>query len=78
LADTRNPPAAAPAKTTAPKAVKMHRAVHDLRTGPKPENMIEAGTIITDEVADEHKLNDKALEQLTDSGAVDLVEVLKG
>ncbi|WP_267396562.1 MULTISPECIES: hypothetical protein [unclassified Sphingomonas] len=70
-----NPPAA---KSSAPKKVQMHSSVHQLHTGTKPENVIEPGTIITDEVAKEHKLDKKALDALTDSGALELVDVLKG
>ncbi len=82
MADTPpTPPAAKPAtaaKSSTPQNVKMHRAVHEVLTGPKPEQKIEPGTLITDEVAKEHKLDAKALTALTDSGALDMVDVLKG
>lgn len=71
-------PTTPPAKTAAPKMTKMHRAVHEIATGPKPENKIEAGTLLTDDVAKEHKLAEKDLKALTDTGAVELVDVLKG
>lgn len=58
--------------------VKMPRAVHELRTGPKPEQMIASGTIIDDELAKKHKLGSDELKALEKSGAVELVEVLKG
>lgn len=65
------------AKPTAkPKNVKTPRAVHELVTGPKPENKIDAGEIITDDVAKANKLDDKAIKHLIETGAVDLVDVL--
>ena len=63
---------------TAPKAVKMPRAVHQLHTGPKPEQVIEPGTLITDEVAKKHKFDDQQLGRLQDAGAIELVDILKG
>jgi hypothetical protein len=65
-------------KPAAPKTVQMPRTIHELRTGTKPEQMIEAKTIITDEVAKQHKLDSKAVEHLVGTGAVDMVDVLKG
>jgi hypothetical protein len=73
MADAPTTPAA---KTAAPKMVQMHRAVHEIATGPKPENKIEAGTLLTDDVAKEHKLAEKDLKALTLTGAVELVDVL--
>ncbi len=75
MADTPTPTAA---KTSSPKMTKMHSAVHEIVTGPKPENKIEAGSLLTDEVVKEHKLAEKDLKALTETGAVELVDVLKG
>lgn len=61
-----------------PKIVQMPRAVHELITGPKPEQKIDAGDFIDDAVAKENKLDDKAIKSLTASGAVELVDILKG
>ncbi|MBB4154172.1 hypothetical protein GGQ80_002082 [Sphingomonas jinjuensis] len=60
-----------------PKTVEMHRAVHELQTGKDDDSKILAGTLITDDVAKAHKLDSKALDRLIETGAVDLVEVLK-
>lgn len=64
-------------KSTAPKTVQMPRTVHQLHTGPKPEQVIEPETIITDDVAKQHKLTEKGIEALVTSGAIELVDVLK-
>jgi hypothetical protein len=69
-----DPTTAAPA----PKMVKMPRARHELVTGPKPDQKIDAGEMITDELATKHKLSDKTLASLVETGAVELVDVLKG
>jgi len=62
----------------APTTVKMPRTVHELRTGPKPEQMIKPKTVITDSIAQEHKLDSKEVDRLVGAGAIELVEVLKG
>jgi hypothetical protein len=66
--------AAAPAAK--PKNVKMPRAVHEIVTGKKSDEKIDAGELITDDVAKEHKLSDAAIERLVATGAVALVDVL--
>ena len=68
----------APKSEVAPKTVQMPRTVHELRTGPKPEQMIEPKTMITEAVAKEHKLDSKEVDRLVDTGAIELVDVLKG
>ncbi len=73
-ADT--PPAAAASKT--PKLVKMARAVHELITGKKPDDLIAPGEFITEAVAKKHSLDDKAIASLVISGGVELVDVHKG
>ena len=75
MADT--PPVAAKASTT-PKTVKMARTVHELVTGPKPEQKLDPETFLTDDVIKEHKLDDKAIVALVATGAVELVDVHKG
>ena len=61
---------------TKPKNVKTPRAVHEIVTGKKADEKIDAGEIITGDVAKQHKLDDKALLRLIASGAIDLVDVL--
>ncbi|WP_294354050.1 hypothetical protein [uncultured Sphingomonas sp.] len=68
----------AAAKTAAPKKVEMQRSVHEIITGPKPENVIEPGTLMTDDVTKKHTLDAKSIKALTASGALETVEVLKG
>ena len=60
-----------------PKTVQMHRTVHELITGKGVDERIDAGVILTDEIAKKHKLDAKALDALTGKGALDLVDVLK-
>lgn len=66
--------AAAPAAK--PKNVKTPRAVHEIVTGKKADEKIDAGEVITDDVAKAHKLDDKAILRLIETGAVDVVDVL--
>lgn len=61
-----------------PTMTSVPRAVHELRTGPKPEQTVAPGTLITEEVGKQHKIDGKTIEALTASGAIELVEVLKG
>lgn len=68
----------APAAASAPKTVEMPRAVHEIVTGPKPENKIAAGTLLTDDILKTHGLDDEAVLDLVDTGAIDQVDVLKG
>lgn len=65
-------------KAAAPTMVSMPRAVHELVTGPEPDAKIDAGTLITDDVAEEHGLEIEQLAALVASGAIELVDVLKG
>ena len=62
---------------TAPKTAQMPRTVHELVTGPKPDQVIASGTFIDDDVAKTHKLTAKEIDRLVDKGAVELVEVHK-
>lgn len=61
-----------------PTMVKMARAVHELKTGKKPGEVIAPGEFITDAVAKKHSLDTTAIDDLVDRGAVERVEVLKG
>ena len=70
MADEATAPAAKP------KNVKTPRAVHEIVTGKKPDEKMEAGEIITEDVAKAHKLSDAAVERLIDTGAIDFVDVL--
>ncbi|WP_230770687.1 hypothetical protein [Sphingomonas sp. Leaf4] len=75
-ADTADDTTTADTGTTAPREEKLPRAVHELRTGPEPDDKIDGGTIITDELAAEHDLDDAQLEKLFGAGAIELVDVL--
>lgn len=66
------------AADTVPAITTMPRAVHELVTGKKPDEMIAAGTLITADLAKQHKLDGNALEALAASGAIEAVEVVKG
>lgn len=66
-----------PQTASTPKAVQMPRTVHELLTGPKPEQKLAPGTLLTDDVAKLHKLDGKTVDALKTSGAIEMVEVLK-
>lgn len=74
MADQNTSTAAATAKK--PRMVEMPRAVHELRTGKDADDVIEAGTIIDDDLAKKHKLTDAVLKDLKARGAVDTADVL--
>lgn len=76
MADATPKPAAKPAAT--PTMTKIHRAVHELRTGPGTDDKIEAGALLTAAVLESHHFDPKTVEQLVKSGAIGFVEVLKG
>ncbi|MBD8548009.1 hypothetical protein IFT82_14840 [Sphingomonas sp. CFBP 8760] len=63
-------------ETSPQKMVEMPRAVHELRTGKGPGNVIVPGTIITDAIAKKHKLDDETMLALIATGAVNVAEVL--
>lgn len=65
-------------KTAAPKKVEMQRTVHEIVTGAKPDDRIDPGTLLTDDVTKKHKLDADTVKALTASGALETVEVLKG
>lgn len=69
---------AAPKASTGPTLVEVARAVYEIVTGPKAGEKIDPGTFLTDEVTAAHKLDEKAVDALVASGAVELVEVHKG
>lgn len=76
MGDAPTKPAAKAATT--PTMTKVHRAVHELRTGPDVEDKIDAGSLLTDDVLKAHGLDDKTIDDLVGKGAIDFVEVLKG
>ncbi len=74
MAEENNSGAASTAKK--PRMVEMPRAVHELRSGKAGDEVIEAGTIIDEEMAKKHKLTAPVMKDLVDRGAVEMAEVL--
>lgn len=55
--------------------VELPRAVHEIRVSADPEDIIPAGTVITEEIAVAAGFEDGTIAELEAKGAIDFVEV---